>query len=188
VGLDIGTPPLNWANDASPQKSNITYLGSGYPNCGLTFDLVYTGMDNESGESKSTTTDVAQTLPASGGVLTVVANGAVPFPSSGTLSVPSDTGTQTLNYTGKTASSFTGVTGGSGNVAAGAALTGVVTGATQTVAGPFIGLTNNQLRTLYSFFTYVFSPLGQSYLDKQTYDELPAAWLPTLRNGFQFNY
>jgi hypothetical protein len=64
----------------------------------------------------------------------------------------------------------------------------VVTGACETVAGPFIGTRNNQLRTLYAFFTYVFSPLGQSYLDKQTYDELPAAWLPTLRAGFQDNF
>jgi hypothetical protein len=49
-------------------------------------------------------------------------------------------------------------------------------------------LTNDQLRTQYSFFTYVFSPLGQSYIDKQTYDELPATWLPVLRAGFQNNY
>jgi hypothetical protein len=115
----------NWANDAgaalSPQapadqRENITFAGSGYPLCGLTFDMVYAGINDEAGE------------------------------------------------------------------------TAPVTGASPTVAGPVIGITNDSLRTLYSYMGYVFSPAGQANLDKQTYDELPAAWLSTLRAGFQNNY
>jgi len=109
--VGLGGPDANWANDSGAdtnnqtlQKENITFVGSGYSNCGLTFDMVYTGMSNESG------------------------------------------------------------------------------------GGPVEGLTNDQRRTLYSFFTYVFSPLGQSHLDSQTYDELPALWLPQLLSGFQSNY
>jgi ABC-type phosphate transport system substrate-binding protein len=114
VGLGVD----NYASDQTVANNheNITYSGPGYPVCGLTFDLVYTGMHNETGE-------------------------AAP-----------------------------------------------VTGASLTVQGPEIGTTNDQLRTLYSFFTYVFSPLGQSYLDQATYDELPGAWLLPLRQGFQNNF
>jgi hypothetical protein len=123
--IGLGGVNDNWANDAgaalSPQapadqKENIAFAGAGYPACGLTFDMVHAGINDEAGE---------------------------PTP---------------------------------------------VTGASTTVAGPVIGITNDALRTLYSFFTYAFSPLGQSYLDKQTYDELPAAWLTPLRQGFQNNY
>lgn len=126
VGLGIN----NWANDqpAASNKTDIAFAGSGYPACGLTFDFVYTGMKNETGEV------------------------------AGSAGTP-------------------GCTGGS-----------VVTGSCQTVAGPMIGTTNDQLRTLYSFFTYVFSPLGQSNLDQATYDELPAAWLPQLTKGYQSNF
>lgn len=126
--VGLGGTNDNWANDAgapatvggtgSPneQKENITFSGSGYPACGLTFDFVYTGTNDETGE-------------------------ATP-----------------------------------------------VTGASTTVAGPYVGMTNDQLRTLYSYFTYVFSPLGQSTLPTQTYDQLPATWLPTLLSGFQDNF
>jgi ABC-type phosphate transport system substrate-binding protein len=49
VGLD---PEDNWATNnqeqagAPPNHQNATDLGSKYPICGLTFDLVYTGLDN----------------------------------------------------------------------------------------------------------------------------------------------
>lgn len=122
----VGLGPVTWANDATPPpKPDIAFQGSGYPNCGLTFDLVYTGMHTETGEAPGTT--------------------------------PGCTGT-------------------------------TITGACQTVSGPMIGATNDQLRTLYSFFTYVFSPLGQSYLGQATYDQLPATWLPPLTQGYQNNF
>ena len=49
-------------------------------------------------------------------------------------------------------------------------------------------LTPNQRRTLYSYFTYVFSPAGQSTLQSVGYDSLPTVWLNKLRLGFQGNF
>ena len=46
VGLNSGG--LNWATNAVPNEQNVTDRGSKYPICGLTFDLVYTGLDNGS--------------------------------------------------------------------------------------------------------------------------------------------
>jgi hypothetical protein len=113
----LGGPDDDWANDSGTdvpdptlQFENITYLGSGYPACGLTFDAVYTNMHDQ------------------------VANAVTPSGS------------------------------------------------------PIPGMTNDQVRTLYSYFTYIFSPLAQSYLAAQTYDQLPATWLATLRLGFQQNF
>jgi ABC-type phosphate transport system substrate-binding protein len=63
-----------------------------------------------------------------------------------------------------------------------------LTASAATGTSPELGLTNDQLRTLYSFFTYIFSPLGQSYVNAGGYDQLPAAWLPTLREGFQYYF
>lgn len=117
--VGLGGDDDDWANDSgadvnpqvpSNQYENIAYAGSGYPNCGLTFDTVFTNMSDQ------------------------------------------------------------------------------VSGAVTPSGSPIPGMTNDQVRTLYSFFTYVFSPLGQSYLAPQTYDQLPAAWLPTLRTGFQQNF
>jgi hypothetical protein len=101
-GADIATPSL--------QVENITYIGSGYSACGLTFDMVYTGMHDQTA------------------------------------------------------------------------------GAVTPSGSPIPGMTNDQVRTLYSYFTYLFSPLAQSYLAAQTYDQLPASWLSDLRQGFQQNF
>jgi ABC-type phosphate transport system substrate-binding protein len=38
----------NWATNASSNDQNVTDRGSKYPICGITFDLVYTGLDNGS--------------------------------------------------------------------------------------------------------------------------------------------
>jgi hypothetical protein len=274
--VGLGGQNFNWANDnpnSGANKENITYSGAGYPLCGLTFDFVYTGLQNQAGEVanpvsgtpgckngpsttlgfQTVTADTTQDLttattlsvdstagfPANGSLSVVsstgtqtltytgttttsftgltpaaglgtvgtdvavtsansetLPEGTVPvvstaaFPATGTITVVSSTGTQTLTYTGKTATSFTGVTGGTGTITEGALVgaPGVVNGACQTVQGPEIGTTNDQLRTLYSFFTYVFSPLGQSYLDQATYDEVPGGWLPALRAGYQNNF
>jgi ABC-type phosphate transport system substrate-binding protein len=56
VGLDLED---NWSNNnetnpGSPANhENATDLGSKYPICGLTFDLVYTGLNSNNGEGKS---------------------------------------------------------------------------------------------------------------------------------------
>ena len=200
----------NWSNSGttpSTDKQNITWLGTGYPDCGLTFDLVYTGMHNETGENaapanatpagtpgctatqQTNSGGSAQTFPLSGNTLNVASTTG--FPPNGVITVPTSTTTfATLQYSGTTATSFTGISaisGGSGTIAA-TSVVGLITGSCQAVQGPFQGTTNDQLRTLYSYFTYVFSPLGQSYIDQATYDELPASWLTALRQGWQGNY
>jgi ABC-type phosphate transport system substrate-binding protein len=105
IGDAVGTnTTLNWATDASPNRSDVTYQGSGYPICGFTWDFVYTKLNS----------------------------GAV--------------------------------------------------------ANPIARLTADQRRTLYSYFTYVFSPAAQSRLTNAGYDQLPAGWLTKLRQGFQANF
>jgi hypothetical protein len=38
----------NWATNAEPNEQNVTDKGTKYPICGITFNLVYTGLDNGS--------------------------------------------------------------------------------------------------------------------------------------------
>ena len=53
VSLDLGNgstvPPDTWASDNSTQHWNATDSGSQYPICGLTFDIVYTGLSTPFG-------------------------------------------------------------------------------------------------------------------------------------------
>jgi len=49
-------------------------------------------------------------------------------------------------------------------------------------------LTNNQRRTLYSYFTYVLSSTAQDKLTAHDYAPLPIAWLPLLTEGFESNF
>ena len=54
VGLDLGaTPATNdtWASDNTVNHENATDSGSLYPICGLTFDLVYSGLSASSGSA-----------------------------------------------------------------------------------------------------------------------------------------
>jgi hypothetical protein len=214
LAVGLGTP--NWENDPSgPLKpESVAFTGAGYPACGLTYDMVQSKVAvGEAGEvaapggssvtptagctipAESTTTSGAQTLPEA----TVTVASTAGFPTAGTISV----GGQTVTYTGVTATTFTGASGGTGAIPDSSAVTLVstttasspgrtgVNGACQTVAGatsPIVGATNDQLRTLYSYFTYALSPLGQSYLGGQTLDQLPAQWLTLEQEGFQQNY
>jgi ABC-type phosphate transport system substrate-binding protein len=104
VGLNsadgITPSPGNWGTDGTPTVSNITYTGSKWPICTLTYDMMFAG--------------------------TSAAN----------------------------------------------------------PGGPTGGLTDNQRRTLYSFFLYVMSPAGQAGLASHGYDPLPASWLNLFRTGF----
>jgi ABC-type phosphate transport system substrate-binding protein len=208
------SPATAWENDPTGplQPEKIAFNGSGYPACGLTFDLVQSKIHNgETGEvasptagtftpgcqipAESTTLTGAQTLPEA----TVTVASTAGFPTAGTLNV----GGQTVTYTGVTTTTFTGAAGGTGTIADGSSVTLVsttapstsarpgVNGACQTVAGttsPVVGATDDQLRTLYSYFTYALSPLGQSYLAGQTLDQLPAQWLTFEQQGFQQNF
>jgi hypothetical protein len=147
----------------------------------------------------ATATNGAQTLPET----TVTVTSTTGYPASGIL----DVGGQTVTYTGKTATTFTGAAGGTGAIASGAAVsllstqaaattspspgTPGITGACQSASGPLQGATNDQLRTLYSYVTYMLSPLAQvsgTYLQPQTLDPLPAPWLTQLAQGYQQNF
>jgi ABC-type phosphate transport system substrate-binding protein len=102
----------NWSNNnetnpGNPANAeNATDLGSKYPICGLTFDLVYTGLHENNTEGKSAISR----------------------------------------------------------------------------------LTNDQRRTMYSYFTFILSSAGQEIPGKIHYAPLPASWLPKLVQGFQENY
>jgi ABC-type phosphate transport system substrate-binding protein len=55
-------------------------------------------------------------------------------------------------------------------------------------AGPEQGWTPDQVRTLYSYFSYMFTPAAQVGLNIAGYDDLPSSWLNNLRAGFQDNF
>jgi ABC-type phosphate transport system substrate-binding protein len=102
VGLN---PEDNWATDNKEgNRGNATDLGSKYPICGLTFDFVYTGLDN----------------------------GAVANANS--------------------------------------------------------RLTADQRRTLYSFFTFLYSSTAQESYNQFEYASLPVSWVGQIREGFQANF
>src|SRR5262249_50320877 len=104
VGLNVGVGGDTWATDNSPNHGDVTNTGAVYPICGVTFELVYTGLS----------------------------------------------------------------------------------GATGT--GPIAGLTNDQRRAMYSYFTYILSSTGQATLNSKFYASLPSTLVDSLRSGFQGNF
>jgi ABC-type phosphate transport system substrate-binding protein len=46
--VGLSTEGKNWATNATTNDQNVTDRGTKYPICGLTFDLVYSGLDNGS--------------------------------------------------------------------------------------------------------------------------------------------
>jgi hypothetical protein len=220
VGLGAST---NWSNTGTPTapgKQDVADPsgGTGYPACGLTFDLVYTHQNENNEVAAPTGSSIAATpgctitapTPAStsgdtpSGSTTITVASTAGFPATGTLSA----GGQTLPYTAITSTSFTLSSATSGDIGSGSSVTLLATsspvtssapgvnGACQTVDDSVSGITNDQLRTVYSYFTYMFSPLGQDEaalgatngnLQNQTLDPLPAAWLPFLEQGYQQN-
>lgn len=225
----VGLGATTWTNTGTPSapgKQDIadTLSSSGYPACGLTFDLVYTHQSeaNEvaapAGSSVTATpgctipagsTPAAQTTTVDNpsGSASVVVPSTAGYPASGTIDVSGGVGN--LAYTSLTSTSFvlssattvdipsgSTVTLGSTTLAATATTPGI-TGACQTYNDSLSGITNDQLRTLYSYFTYMFSPLGEDQtssgatntnLQNQTLDPLPVAWLPALEQGYQANF
>ena len=58
-----------------------------------------------------------------------------------------------------------------------------------TSAEPAISpMSNDQRRTLYSYFSFILSDAGQDLLNEVYYASLPILWLQTLREGFQKNF
>jgi ABC-type phosphate transport system substrate-binding protein len=225
---------VNWSNDgatgaataASPGKQDVADPsgGTGYPACGLTFDMAYTQQSESHEVAAPTGSDVASTPgctiaapptqtttvdnPAGSVAITVPSTAG--WPATGTITVANaGAGNGDYPYTGLTATSFTGVAATANDIPIGATITlssttapatataPGINGACQTAADSVPGVTNDQLRTEYSYFTYVFSPLGQSItalgatntnLGNQTLDSMPAGWLPSLVQGFQQNF
>lgn len=159
-----------------------------------------------SGTAPATTASgAAQTIPATN-PWSLQVTSVAGFPATGTVTVDA----QTLVYSGlnTTTNQLTIASGGTAGTAinAGDAVTLLsthsaatpstpgITGACLTATGsastitPEIGMTNDQMRTLYSYMTYVLSPLGQANLASQTYDQLPGGWLSLLAQGFQNNF
>jgi hypothetical protein len=180
-----------------PASGTLSVDGNTLTYTGLT-SVAFTGVTGGTGAiAQGDAVTLVQTLPQT----TLAVASTSGYPTSGTLLV---NGTQTVTYTGKTPGSFTGASGGTGALSQGATVSLVSTtapaagptspginGACQTIAGatsPIVGMTNDQLQTLYGYFTYVLSPLGQSNLAAQTLDQLPAAWLSTEQAGFQTNF
>jgi ABC-type phosphate transport system substrate-binding protein len=66
----------------------------------------------------------------------------------------------------------------------------VYTGLSDTTGTPdaVSRMTNNQRRTLFGYFTYVLSSLGQSRMSGIFYADLPRGWLLPMRAGFQENF
>jgi ABC-type phosphate transport system substrate-binding protein len=54
--------------------------------------------------------------------------------------------------------------------------------------GPEQGWTPDQVRTLYSYFSYMFTPAAQVGLNLAGYDDLPSSWLNNLRAGYQDDF
>jgi ABC-type phosphate transport system substrate-binding protein len=99
-------PTDTWAVDnAAGNRGDVTYLGTAYPICGLTFGLVYTGLN-----------------------------------------------------------------------------------AGSPTANPISRLTADQRRTLYAFFSYALSSIGQDRLNTVNYASLPTTAVAQIRAGFQSNY
>lgn len=59
---------------------------------------------------------------------------------------------------------------------------------TANSSNPVVGMTADQRRTLYSYFTYILGSNGQNILSNIYYAPLPSTWLQTLREGFQENF
>jgi ABC-type phosphate transport system substrate-binding protein len=53
---------------------------------------------------------------------------------------------------------------------------------------PIVNLSDDQRRTLYSYFNYVLSSAGQSQLITKNYASLPTGTVDTLRGGFDFAF
>jgi len=55
----VGLSPINqnWATDAVPNRSDVTFIGAGYPICSFTYVLVYTGL---SGNAPATSNPISR--------------------------------------------------------------------------------------------------------------------------------
>ncbi len=126
----------------------------------------------------------------SGAFLTGVSGGAAPATTAAGATATFTSQNEILSYTAITganqnAASLTMAADpyAAGSIANGASLT-LPAGS----GGPEPGLTADQRRNLYSYFTYVLSPAAQESEPGAGYAQLPASWLDVIRGGFQGNF
>jgi hypothetical protein len=188
VGLGA-TWQLTAANTPNGSPSDIAFTpqGTGYPVCTLTWDLTYTGQNGNAAPAPTTTGYAANAA-------SIPVNSLSGLPNAGTFTAAGNT----ISYTSITAAAgvnpatLNGVTGDT-NPNAGGALTFA-----KGNGGPNAQLTADQRRTLYMYFLYILSPLGQSGLNSaanfgspalpygQGYFPLPAGWLSKFSSGFMY--
>jgi hypothetical protein len=177
TGLSLGN--FNLTNTKVLAPGSVTYAAGGAP----------------TGETPSVTSD--GTLPLPNGTSTIGGTGTVSASVTDPTGCPGGvspcTVTETINWTGITANMLTGVTCTTctSTTATNFAFAdhAVVSFANiKDSGGPVQGLNENQRRTLYTLFGYVFTPAAQAKLNNTGYDQLPAAWLATLRSGFTTNF
>jgi hypothetical protein len=189
VGLGA-TWQLTAATTPNGSPSDLTWgpQGSGYPDCALTWDFVYTGQNGNAAPAPTTTGYAAAAA-------TIPVTSVLGLPNAGTFTIAASDGTDTVHYTGLAAGTLTGVTGDTGSVSAVTALVFA-----KGTGGPNAQLTADQRRTLYMYFTYLMSPAAQAGLGSNTnfgspalpygqgYAGLPAGWLAQILKGFQNNF
>ena len=199
VGLG-GQWALNFGGGTSG-FDDVAYANQGasdYPICSLTWDFVYSGID---GNTAIPTTTAVGGVATGGTTLSVASTAGFPTTGAGrelTVSLGGgSTESAIATYTGVSTSAttctaggapcFTGVVwkaspvGGSGTIPANATVQ-------KYGVNPEAYLTADQRRTLYSYFTYVFTDAGQASLTSAGYAALPASWLSSLRANFQQSF
>jgi ABC-type phosphate transport system substrate-binding protein len=170
----------NWANNneehaAKPANhENAADLGSKYPICGITFDLVYEKEDGlESLEPEVTEkSKVVKGLISTKNILVggPVAGAKIPV------------GTTVAKIVSETEVELSAAVEGAGTAAVKESVQ------FSDVKNPVSRLTADQRRTMYSYFTMILSSVGQDVLSSNNYAPLPSTWLTKLRTGFQENF
>ncbi len=191
-----GTGGGSWALDydgaGATGFDDVAYANQAttdYSICSLTWDFVYDGVDGNTA-IPHTTANAGQTATGSNQTLAVASTTG--FASSGKLTISLGGGAQEsaiATYSGTSGGDeFTHVTYQASPV--GATGVAIPTGAAvqQFGVNPQAELTPDQRRTLYSYFTYVFSDAGQAALGPAGYAALPASWVSSIRSNFQADF
>jgi hypothetical protein len=190
------------APNGGPDDIGFAKEGSSYPNCAITWDMVWTGDDgnapNENALPSNLNNVAANATTIALDVSTVLGtpNSFTSGGASGSITVPATGGTDTISYTGMTVTynaapptnslatvTLTGVTGDTFPIPAETSFNYPA-----GTGGPEANLTADQRRTLYSYFTYLTSPAAQNSLLTAGYASLPTSWLTPIRAGFQANF
>jgi hypothetical protein len=193
-----GSWALDFLAGSTVGFDDVSYSGQGasdYPACTLSWDFLYQDEDGNTATPTTSVSGAGQTTSGNTLAVTSVAG----FPASGagrklTVSLGGGAAESAIaTYTGvnTTTNTFTGVVWSASPV--GGQTTGVAPQPASIPAGasvqqygvdPVAYLKADQRRTLYSYFTYVLSDLGQANLAAAGYAALPEFWLTSERAQF----